>query len=156
MDNEIQKLALTGFFIGLILLEGCSQQIPLNRSFYAKYVSSSGGWEESKNITITVSEGNIEYKETDPATGKVIKSFTQKLSEAELKELKENIIEQNDFFELPKELSNYRCADASTERIDVILEDEMHVSGGYCVQDASFRDIARKLNEYKNKYQNED
>lgn len=155
--RNMLKLAGAFILLGVILLAGCAQNNPEGviaaKSFYVKYTTEGVGFGALKNEAITVSEGILTYTETDPNTGKAIKSFTQKLSDSELEELKTFIFDENKFFELPADLSNNKCADAPTEFIESALEDMAHKSGGYCVENPSFRSMASKLYDYKNKYQ---
>ncbi len=153
--RNMLKLAGAFILLGVILLAGCTQNNPADntstKSFYVKYTGEGVGFGALKNEAITVSEGVLTYTETDPDAGKAIKSFTQNLSDSELEELKTLIFDQNKFFDLPADLSNNKCADAPTEFIEAALEDMTHKSGGYCVENPSFRSIVSKLYDYKSK-----
>jgi hypothetical protein len=80
------------------------------------------------------------------------KTFLGKLSEEDMADLVQTVINKEQFFCLPKNVSsNRKICDALTEHLTVIYENEKHECGGYDVIDASFKNVVSKLYELKSK-----
>lgn len=120
-------------------------------SFVINYHSSGTMLPIETTIKISREEG-LQYKEYDFYEKKTLEEFSRKLSETELKEIFEYIINDNYFFVLPSNLStDDLVTDGYYSSLKVTLNGKEHGTGGYVPENKYYSDIVDKVFELKEK-----
>ena len=96
----------------------------------------------------------VEYSLGKPSIGEneqkdLVKSIGGKLNETELSEFVKFVIEENDFFSLPKDLDDSKVLDGSDSYIEVEYGERIFKVGGYGVNNKIFEKIVSRLYNYK-------
>lgn len=136
---------------GIVLIAGCIQQPVSTFDFSIKYTQEYA-W-KGYNQTITVSTtSDFESKMLDYETGNVRNIVSGKLPDSELKGFSNFVVGENNFFSLPGDLTVNDCFDASNEYIEIESGGKSHKTGGYCIENNSFRKIVQKLYDYHRQF----
>jgi len=123
-------------------------------SFYLKYTAYNGFHNDMGETTIS-SDGKMKHIGMEYDTREVVYSLEFTLTESDFNKLVSYIVKDNNFFDLPTDVSALkRVSDQNTESLEIVYNNKKHIVGGYQVDNFNFRKITNEIIEYFLKYRN--
>ena len=143
----------------ILVLTGCAppQEPEIKREvdFSIRHIEIPSMSGKGYNITMSVSKtGDFEFV-TLGTENNVLNSASGKLSDVELKELEDFVVNENKFFELPAGLPGIGgepCLDEPMQYIEVVKAERQHKVSAGCTDNKAYLNIIQKLDSYRKEF----
>jgi hypothetical protein len=151
--NLLVITAILVFFLGNSQISGAESSMSSSSEIYIEYYSRAMYGEKHSIIiyrdgSVWADKQIINWDGTD-----LIERRLGKLTEAEITDLIETVIKENDFFSLAAYINTGLC-DGEDEKLTVVFQGKTHSAGGIGrqVKDRNFGNILNKINRLSSRF----